>query len=89
MLIQLLHPITHDGIHYGRGVVDVNDATAKTFMAIRHSGPGGAQSSIAIPFKQEAIMAEVKKAPDFQEPEAGDPEEKQQPQNGKKQNGGK
>lgn len=34
MKIRLLHPITHDGIHFSRGIHDLDDATAEVLLGV-------------------------------------------------------
>jgi hypothetical protein len=64
MMIQLLHSITHDGVEYGPGVHDVDEELVEIFMAIRHAAGDVGQIPIAMPFKESALMGDVKKAPD-------------------------
>lgn len=56
MKIKLDHPITHDGVEYGRGIHDVKDSLAKVFLveaphaATVHddaSGPQAGETSAA------------------------------------------
>lgn len=34
MKIRLLHPITHDGVHYSRGIHELDDSTAQALLDV-------------------------------------------------------